>query len=122
MTQHSEAAVQQQIRITASQRGWRLWRNNVGVLRDERGVPVRYGLANESAAVNATIKSADLIGIRPVLITQDMVGTVIGQFVSVECKREGWHYTGTKREVAQQRWAEMVRALGGHACFSTGEI
>jgi hypothetical protein len=118
----SEAKVQQVIRIRTSQLGWRMWRNNVGVLRDERGVPVRYGLANESTAVNKQIKSSDLIGIRPMLITPEMVGTVIGQFVSIEVKREGWHYTGTDREVAQLRWLEMVRALGGYAQFSTGDI
>jgi len=113
----SEALIQQRVRIACSQRGWRVWRNNVGVLRDERGVPIRYGLANESSAMNQQYKSSDLIGIRPVVITQDMVGTTIGQFCAIECKRADWHYTGTPREVAQKRWIDMVRALGGVAGF-----
>ena len=77
----NESTIQAKVRLDASKLGWRLWRNNVGVLMDSRGVPVRFGLANDSAGVNKIIKSADLIGIRPVIITQDMVGKVIGQFV-----------------------------------------
>lgn len=118
----SEAGVQQRVRIAASEIGWTLFRNNVGVLRDERGVPVRFGLANESSAQNKIIKSGDLIGIRPILITQDMVGQVIGQFVSLECKHEKWRYTGTVHEEAQAKWRDLVRSMGGYADFTTGAI
>lgn len=119
----SESSAQALVRIATSQAGWRLWRNNVGVLRDERGVPIRFGLANDSRAVNANIKSADLIGIRPLLITPDMVGTTIGQFVSIEMKEPGWRpLASDKRYAAQRHWAELVQSLGGFACFSTGEI
>jgi len=117
----NEADVQAAIRLEASRKGLRLWRNNVGVLTDDRGVPVRYGLANDSAAVNASIKSADLIGIRPVLITSAHVGATLGQFVSRECKAPGWKYRGGEREAAQLRWAEIVTALGGDARFAAGE-
>lgn len=113
----SESAVQVDIRLAATQRGWRLWRNNVGALLDETGRPVRYGLANESSAMNKVIKSADLIGIRPVLIGPEHVGETIGKFVSIECKEEGWHFTGTPREEAQQAWAALVLSLGGEARF-----
>ena len=37
----SEAAVQNRIRLEASDKGLRIWRNNVGVLMDDRGIPVR---------------------------------------------------------------------------------
>lgn len=117
----SEAAQQALVRLEASRKGLVLWRNNVGVLVDERGVPVRFGLANDSAAVNRSIKSADLVGIRPLLITPAHVGSVVGQFVSREVKAEGWRYTGTERERAQLRWAELVLSLGGDAAFATGE-
>lgn len=119
----NEATVQSIVRLEASKLGWLLWRNNVGVLVDSRGVPVRYGLANDSKAVNANVKSGDLIGVRPVTITVDMVGSVIGQFVSIECKRPGWKPSATdEHTAAQMRWAEIVLLAGGHAIFSTGEI
>lgn len=118
-----EAAIQSRIRLEAARRGWHLFRNNVGVLVDSRGVPVRYGLANDSKAVNQNIKSADLIGIRPVVVTQDMVGSVIGQFASVEVKRAGWRYNpNDPHEQAQMRWAEIVMLAGGHAVITDGAL
>lgn len=116
----SEGAAQAAVRLEAAQKDMRLWRNNVGALLDERGVPVRYGLANDSAKINKVIKSGDLIGIRPVLITPALVGHTLGQFVSREIKAPGWKYAGTEREQAQQRWALLVARLGGDAAFATG--
>lgn len=113
----SEGAVSNDVRIAASRLGMRLWRNNNGALLNEVGVPVRFGLANESPAMNKVIKSADLIGIRPVLIGPEHVGETIGKFMSIECKEEGWHFTGTPREEAQQAWAALVLSLGGEARF-----
>lgn len=120
-TGDSEAAAQAVVRVEASRLGLRLWRNNVGVAVDERGQYVRYGLANESQAVNRRLKSSDLIGIRPVTIGPQHVGKVLGQFVSREIKRPGWTYRGSAREAAQLRWLELVAALGGDAAFATGE-
>lgn len=122
VTGASEAAVQAQVRLEAARLGnVKLWRNNVGVLTDDRGVPVRYGLANDSSRLNKTIKSADLIGWRSLLITPSHVGSRIAQFVSRECKRPGWQYSGTEHEQAQLRWVEVVTADGGDACFANGE-
>ena len=117
----SETNVQARVRIEATRKGLRLFRNNVGAIKDERGIPVRYGLANDSSAVNKQFKSGDLIGIRPVLITPQHVGYTIGQFVSRECKREGWRYTADEHEQAQQRWALLIASYGGDAAFATGE-
>lgn len=117
----SESFAQSQVVLEGARKGVRLWRNNVGVLEDKTGRPVRYGLANQSKEQNAVIKSGDLIGIRPVLIVPEMVGVTIGQFVSREIKEPGWRYAETEREAAQLRWAEMVCALGGDAAFATGE-
>jgi len=113
----SESEVQNEIRLHTSTLGGRLYRNNVGVAMRKDGTPVRYGLCNESYQVNSKLKSSDLIGIRPVVITQEMVGQTIGQFVSIEVKREGWKYKGSDREVAQKRWLDLVKRLGGIGGF-----
>lgn len=116
-----EHKVQDDARLLASKKGWRLFRNNVGVLKDERGVPVRYGIANDSPAMNKRIKSSDLIGIRPVVVTPDMVGSTIGQFVAREVKKAGWKYKGTEHEEAQLAFGTLVIGLGGDFKFYNGE-
>ena len=116
-----EHKVQDDARLLASQMGWRLFRNNKGVLPDARGVPVRFGLCNETAALGKRLRSSDLIGIRPVVITPDMVGSTIGQFVAREIKKAGWKYKGTEHEEAQLRFGELVIGLGGDFRFWSGE-
>ena len=113
----SETAVQNRARLKAAKAGEYLWRNNSGVLEDQTGRPVRYGLANDSARYNKVVKSSDLIGIRAVEIQPEHVGTRIGQFVARECKPQGWVFTGTEREIAQRRFIELVVSLGGDAAF-----
>ena len=118
----SEAAVQANVRLEASRRGWLLFRNNSGVLKDDRGIPVRFGLCNDTAALNKVCKSSDLIGWRTVQITPDMVGQKLAQFVAIECKTQGWKYTGTAREVAQKNFIDKVNVAGGYAAFIQGEL
>lgn len=115
----SESRVQSQVRLAAPYAGIRLFRNNVGVLTNDRGTPVRYGLANDSPALNKRLKSSDLIGWRRLEITPAMVGTVVAQFVSLETKHESWTYSGSDHEEAQQRWLGLVAADGGYAKFVT---
>jgi hypothetical protein len=95
----------------------------VGASLLANGSFVRWGLANDTAAMNAKIKSGDLIGIRPMLILPDHVGTTIGVFVSREVKPRGWKYpvTPSPRVAAQQAWIDLVRSLGGDAAFTTGD-
>ena len=83
----SETVVQQQARLKLARIGSQMWRNNVGACVDDAGRLVRYGLANESSQMNRCIKSSDLIGITPVVVTPDMVGKTIGVFTALECKR-----------------------------------
>jgi hypothetical protein len=119
--QASEARVQSLVRLEAAQAGVWLTRNNVGVLRDANGRPVRYGLANESKQQNAKVKSGDLIGWRRRVILQRDVGKTIAQFVSRECKHEGWKPSPSDpHEEAQRAWANLVNINGGDAAFASG--
>ena len=117
-TATTEKGASQRVRMQFAEAGHMMWRNNVGVLKDERGVPVRYGLANESSQMNKKIKSSDLIGVQQVLITSSMVGSIIGQFVAREVKAPGWHYAATDREQAQFEFIKLVVSKGGD--FTTG--
>lgn len=118
-----ESDIQSALRIKASREGWRLWRNNVGAGMLDNGSFVRWGLANDSTAVNHSVKSGDLVGIRPVIITPGMVGSAIGQFASLEVKRPEWKFNpNNPRDVAQKRWMDLVNNLGGYAIVSTGNL
>ena len=116
-----EAGVMARVRLEASRLGVRLWRNNVGTCQDQSGNFIRYGLANDSKRMNDHIKSSDLVGIRPIQVTPEMVGGVVGQFCAREVKRSGWKYKGSKREQAQKRFLELVVAMGGDARFVNDE-
>lgn len=116
----SEAWAQSAVRLEASQKGAYLFRNNVGALKDANGRLVRYGLGNDTAAMNESLKSADLIGFRPLVVQPQHVGLTVAQFVSREIKAPGWQYAGAGREPAQLAWANLVNANGGDASFATG--
>lgn len=120
ITGTSEAAVSASARILASRSGGRLWRNNVGGGTLEDGSYLRWGLCNDSPQINKVLKSSDLVGIKPVMVTPAMVGTTVGQFWAVETKAPGWRYTGTEREEAQMRFIALVESLGGRAAFWNG--
>ena len=131
-----ESEVVADIRKKAARGGIMLWRNNVGAnkMKEAHSCPacgfrhyirrpsLRWGLCNESSKMSALYKSSDLVGVKPVTITPDMVGEVIGQFVSLEAKPPGWVYRGTGREKAQQNWINLVNKNGGEAYFSTGDV
>ena len=119
----SEAANQNRIRDHFAQQGVRLWRQNVGALKDATGRILRYGLANDSAELNRQLKSSDLIGWRPLLVTPDMVGQVVAQFVSVEVKDDDWQFPRPTNKAeyarcdAQRRWLRMALADGAFGGF-----
>ena len=95
-------------------------RNNVGACQDQTGRLIRYGLMNDTKDLNDRIKSSDLITVRPMLVTQDWVGHVVGVFAAIECKETGWKLTpGDKRGQAQKRFHDLIHAAGGFAGFAT---
>lgn len=117
-TEQPEGAVQQAVRLGAARSGRLLWRNNRGAGKMASGSFVRYGLANDSKALGDSVKSADLIGIESIVIGPEHVGSVIGRFLSVEVKAEGWKFSGTLEECAQIQWQRVIQAKGGNAIIT----
>lgn len=120
MTTTKEDFTSNQLEKLAPAHGDRIWRNNRGVALSANGRPVRFGLANDSAALGKKVRSSDFIGIRKITITPDMVGQTIGQFISLETKKPGWVYSpNDEHSEGQQRWHNIVNGLGGHSVFVT---
>jgi hypothetical protein len=74
----NEQTIQQNIRLTLSKLGCRIWRNNQGAFKDSQGNFIRYGVCQPGGS--------DLIGWTPVKITPDMVGKKIAVFTAIEVK------------------------------------
>ena len=97
----SEQAIQQQIRLELGVGPVRLWRNNVGALRDERGRLITYGLCKGSS---------DLIGLRQLRIEEQHLGLELGVFCALEIKAAGGRLTAE-----QLQFLEVIRNRGGLA-------
>lgn len=98
----SEAAIQQDIRLALGQTpGLRVFRNNVGAIKDRNNRLVRYGLCTGSA---------DLIGWQSVVITPAMVGQRFARFVSIEVKTPSGRLSPE-----QETWQAAVQKAGGIA-------
>lgn len=108
----NEATVQDQVKLASAQAGARLWRNNSGAMKTETGF-IRFGLASDIAKV----RSADLIGITPVVVQQHHLGLTLGVFTAPEIKHSTWTYTGDKHEQEQLNFINIVRWSGGYAGF-----
>ena len=109
-----ESAVTSHIRLEAAKLNVALWRNNCGGFYDDTGRFIRYGLGSE-----AELASSDWIGIRPVLITPEMVGSVVGVFTAVEMKAENWRFNKNDKHLLQQKkFIDIVNSYGGMAGFA----
>lgn len=119
---HSEAYAQSQVVLEAPKFDCLLTRNNKGVLPDATGRAVRFGLFNETPQRGKRIRSWDLVGFRKRLITPQMVGTVIGQFVGREIKEPGWYFGkgDEEHEAAQLKCTELALSYGCDVGFATG--
>lgn len=90
-----------------------LFRNNCGLgLTLDGKRKIRFGLIEGSG---------DTIGFREVLITPEMVGLTIAQFVSIEFKRSNWKMPKKPDKKLQDQidWRNNVLAHGGCAGFAT---
>lgn len=113
----SEALIQNHAQLFAASYGT-YWRNNCGVAIDETGRHIRYGLCNESAKLNKSIKSSDDVGITPIIITPEWLGCRVGVFTAFEYKKEGWRFSPKdEHAVAQKAFHDIVLSLGGFAGF-----
>lgn len=130
-----EARAQQEIRMAIAKAGGLAWRNNVGATPAKRfytcahcgftgavsSQPVRYGICNDSPKLNAVMKSSDLVGVVPITITPDMVGSTVGQAGFWECKRPGWQFNpNDAHSLAQANFISLVQRYGARAMFTTG--
>lgn len=115
---HSEAAVASECRLAMGNRGILTMRNNVGVLQDVNGTPVRFGLCNENKQMNKAIKSSDDICVIPYVVKPQDVGRKFGIIAGVEYKKKNWVFTGEGRERAQLDFHRLLNAVGGVGIFA----
>lgn len=99
--QHIERNLLAKVHAAAPALGMRLWRNQVGSYRLANGRWITSGLS---------VGSADLIGYRRVVVTQEMVGKPSCIFTAIEVKSA----TG-RLSRAQQDFLSLVRSAGGIA-------
>ncbi len=103
----TETALLSRLLLRASALGMRLFRNNVGLLRDANGRPVRYGLC---------VGSSDLIGWTPYTVKPEDVGRTLALFTAIEAK------IGRNQPTeAQGHFLDVVRAAGGVAIVARQE-
>lgn len=95
-----ETEIQNKIRLLLSQQGFIIFRNNVGAWKHPNGQWIKYGLCEGSS---------DLIGWRSLIITPDMVGKQIAQFVAIETKRP----KKSKISQSQSHFIHVVQKSGG---------
>jgi hypothetical protein len=88
------------------------WRNNTGMGWIGESVKLKNGdvLIRNARPLHAglCLGSSDIIGIKKIKITQEMVGTEIGQFMAIEVKQEKKNPTKE-----QQNFIDFVNSNGG---------
>lgn len=118
----SESRTQSLCRLRAASSGHKLLRNNSGALPDSSGRIIRYGLGNDSSAINSVYKSPDLIGWTTVTVQPHHVGKRVAIFTAIECKGSDWRGTPRNdRERAQAAFLQDVVGSGGVAGFVSSE-
>ena len=92
-----ETNIMNKIMIKMSQKGYLIWRNQVGLFKTLDGRTVNIGIKG----------SSDLMAVKPTVITPEMVGQTLAVFVAVEVKAA----TGRQSE-PQKKWQKAVEKLG----------
>lgn len=97
-----------------------MMRNNSGALKNPHtGVPVRFGLGNDSKQTNTVFKSSDLIGITPITCP---CGHTYGVFTALEIKKPGWTPNKKNQEyIAQNNFITTIQQKFGISGFIQSE-
>lgn len=97
-----EQNIQRLIMLSTANNGSVIFRNNCGAYTTPDGYRVKYGVGNPGGS--------DLIGITPIVITDDMVGRTMGIFTAIEVKTK----TG-KPSPNQLNFIDVIKNNGGIA-------
>jgi len=95
--QNPETKIQNRIMMDMSEKGYLVWRNQVGLFKTLDGRTVNIGIKG----------SSDLMAVKPTVITPEMVGQTLAVFVAVEVKTS----TGRQSE-PQKKWQKAVEKMG----------
>lgn len=110
----SERKIQSEILLALADHGLTCWRNNVGTGWAGKALKRADGsvLVQDARPLHAGLckGSSDLIGLRPLVITEAMVGQTLAQFVALEVKQPGRSPTPDQRH-----FIEFVSEHGGLA-------
>lgn len=110
----SESSIQVAVRLAASERGYTLWRNNVGLgwTGDWRRQPDGSILIRNPRPLHAGLceGSSDLVGFLPVVITPEKVGRTVAVFTAIEVKS-----ARGRPSVPQRNFLDVVSTNGGVA-------
>lgn len=108
MTAKRETALMNRINLALSAGGVLAWRNNVGAAHTADGRFIRFGVGGPGGS--------DLIGVAPVVITEDMIGRQVGVACAFEVKTERGRATP-----AQIGFMAAVEKIGGIAAIVRSE-
>ncbi len=106
-----ESSVLRAILLAVSKVGARLFRNQVGAYRIARPTCIECQRFGRVLRSGLCVGSSDLIGWRPVTVTQDMVGQRLAVFVALEVKR----LDGGRTSDEQAAFVAAVQRAGGIA-------
>ena len=104
----NETEILNKIKTKLSKLGFTIFRNNVGAWRAKNGQYIKYGLCKGSS---------DLIGWKPIVVTQEMVGKLVAIFSAIEVKRPSKSITSDE----QINFIKSVKEAGGIGVIAKSE-
>ena len=110
----TEREIMNRIHMTiGSREDARLFRNNLGKAWVARGKPVRtdggvFLPHGQQYQFGLPPGSPDLVGIKMIRVSPDMVGRTVGLFLGIEVK-----VPGGRVQTDQRRFLEMIKRFGG---------